>query len=390
MIFEGLDDQFFFTGEAVNDQTEAARPCTDDDYEEALGAFSSNARCQVVETNEGQHLFAQLKHFVIVEAMDFVIRYTRYFDDRPEWNSVQAAPDAEQQRLNAGQRKRNEQAEGCAFSGLAFDFGGTLESFERGLDDVKPHAAAGNFSDFIGGAQARRENQLKRLGLVQSRRFIAGHESAFYGTLDNLFAVQAATVIGNFDYDLVALVVCIQPNRAARRLFSGDALRRRLDSVIGGIAYDVRERLGERVEDAFVEVRILAGDLESNILVPQLGYVANDTREPAKELFDGHHADFHHGFLQFAQDARLEREGVGKPAAQGILRMASLELGDGSLKHRFSDDELADQVHDGINSSGVDSQRILGEGLSETRRSNRVVRIFFGPRDWFGGSGFDS
>src|SRR5215470_15097983 len=126
MIFEGFNDQFFFTGEAVDDQTEAARPCTDDDYEEALGAFSSNTRAQVVETNEGQHLLAQLKHFAIVDAIDFVIRYTRDFDDTREWNSVQAAPDAEQQGLNAGQRKGNEQAEGRAFSALTFDFDGTL------------------------------------------------------------------------------------------------------------------------------------------------------------------------------------------------------------------------------------------------------------------------
>ena len=47
-----------------------------------------------------------------------------------------------------------------------------FQTFERGLHHVQADAAAGNFRDFIGGAEARRENQLQSLRLVQPERFV--------------------------------------------------------------------------------------------------------------------------------------------------------------------------------------------------------------------------
>ena len=60
-----------------------------------------------------------------------------------------------QERLNAGERERNHQAEGGAFADFAFDLDGALQIVEGCLDHIESDAAAGNFSDLVGGAEAR-------------------------------------------------------------------------------------------------------------------------------------------------------------------------------------------------------------------------------------------
>ena len=47
---------------------------------------------------------------------------------------------------------------------------------------------------------------------------------------------------------------------------AGGAFARGFDSVIGGVAYQVSQRLGQRVQNAFIEIRVLAGDFETQFL----------------------------------------------------------------------------------------------------------------------------
>ena len=138
----------------------------------------------------------------------------------------------------------------------------------------------------------------------------------------------------------------------------------------------MRERLGECVENAFVEIGVLPGDFQGDFLVAQLGHIANDAREAAEKLLDGHHADLHHRFLQFAENARLKRERVGKLRAQRVLGVAAVEFGDGALQHGFADDQLADQIHHGVDAAGVHAQRIFGAAWAMPMAAPRDLRAF--------------
>ena len=98
------------------------------------------------------------------------------------------------------------------------------------------------------------------------------------------------------------------------------------DAVVGGVANHVGERLAERVENAFVEIGVLSGDFDADVFVAQLGDIANDAWKAPEELLDGHHPNFHHGFLELAEHARLEREGVGEFCLQRIFEVAAFEF----------------------------------------------------------------
>ena len=117
-------------------------------------------------------------------------------------------------------------------------------------------------------------------------------------------------------------------NRAARGFAGSDAFIGRFDSVIHGVANQMGQRFSQRVKNALVEIRVLAGELKHDVLILQLGHVAHDTREAAEKLVDGNHADLHYGFVKFVEHARLESQRIGEFSAKWIFRMAAFEFVD--------------------------------------------------------------
>src|ERR1700722_11863223 len=115
--------------------------------------------------------------------------------------------------------------------------------------------------------------------------------------LANLREIDAAAVVPNFDDDLRALMVCVEINRAACGFAGGDAIFGAFDAVIDGVAHDVHQRLGERIENALVEIGVLAGEVESDVFAALLRNVANETRESAEKLLDGNHTNLEHALV---------------------------------------------------------------------------------------------
>ncbi len=99
---------------------------------------------------------------------------------------------------------------------------------------------------------------------------------------NHFFAIDAAAVVHDFDHDLIALVVGVQRNGATRGFSCGGAFGGRFDAVVGRIADQMRERLGECVQNAFIEIGVLPGNFQGDILVAQLGHIPNDPREAAE------------------------------------------------------------------------------------------------------------
>ena len=73
LIFERLDHQLFFAHQAIHGQAEPAAAGADHNHEKALGAFADGMRPEPVQPNKREHLFAQLKDFVIVNAMNILV-----------------------------------------------------------------------------------------------------------------------------------------------------------------------------------------------------------------------------------------------------------------------------------------------------------------------------
>src|SRR5882762_9074755 len=90
--------------------------------------------------------------------------------------------------------------------------------------------------------------------------------------------VDATTIVAHFNDDLGALVIGVEIDGAASRLTGSQSFVGWLNAMIDGIAHDMHERLGESIEDAFVEVGILAGDFESDVLAALFGDRSEERR----------------------------------------------------------------------------------------------------------------
>jgi len=108
-IFERFDDELFFSHEAINDQAEFTIAGADDDNEKTFGALGLGFRLEAVEavetveTDERENLLAQLKNLVLVDAVNFIVGNASNFDDRSDGNGIQAACNAKQKCLDAGE-----------------------------------------------------------------------------------------------------------------------------------------------------------------------------------------------------------------------------------------------------------------------------------------------
>jgi len=76
-------------------------------------------------------------------------------------------------------------------------------------------------------------------------------------------------------------------------------------AVINGVADEVSDRLGKRVEDALVKICMFRRRLPGNVFAAELGDVRG-RRVGTAEISDLHHADFEDALVQFVDDTRLE------------------------------------------------------------------------------------
>src|SRR5580692_7870427 len=177
-----------------------------------------------------------------------------------------AATDAKKQSLDARKRQRSEKLNGCAAALVGRDVHRALQAVQHSADDVHTHAAPGNLGHLGGGAKTRLENQVESFGVRKALSFVSFQNSFFHGQRANLREVDAPAVIAYLDYHLRALVISVQINRAASGLAGGDALFGMLHAVIDGVSNQVHKWFGERVENALVEVGILPGDFQRDVL----------------------------------------------------------------------------------------------------------------------------
>src|SRR6266481_2616206 len=288
---------------------------------------------ELVEADECQDLIAQAEDFALVHFVNFLILDAADFDDGRKWNGEEAAPDAEEQRLNAGQREGHPKLDSCALAFTGSDVNRAFEAIENGADDVHADAAAGDFGDFAGGAEPRLEDQVHDVLIGEASGVFEFDEAVANGVFANIVQVDAAAIVADFDDDLRALMMSVEGNCSAGGLAGAEALVSWLNTVVDGVADKVRERLGKRVEDAFVEIGVFAGDFQGDVFAAEFRDVANDPRKSAEELFDGNHADFEDALVKFVEDARLECQCLGELAADWIAGVAAVELGERAVKH---------------------------------------------------------
>ncbi len=156
-----------------------------------------------------------------------------------------------------------------------------------------------------------------RVSASVRREASAGAMSPVRWLCSESFGVDAAPIVGDFNDHLVALVIGVQADCSLRGLARFAALFGRFDAVADGIAHQVRQRLGDGVENALVEIGFLSADGEFHLAPALPRDIAHHARKAAEQLVDGHHADLHDRALQ-DRSARAP----GRPSRRRICRAA--------------------------------------------------------------------
>src|SRR5256884_5678571 len=123
-----------------------------------------------------------------------------------------------------------------------------LEAVHHGSNNVHADAAARNFRDFSGGAEAGLEHQVERVLVAHAFGFFRLDNSFFDRVGANQREIYSAAVITDFDHHLSALMIGVQINGAARGLCGSEALFGRAYAVIHGVSNQVHQRLGEGIQ----------------------------------------------------------------------------------------------------------------------------------------------
>ncbi len=204
---------------------------------------------------------------------------------------------------------------------------------------IHADAAAGNVGGFFRRREAGQEDQV--VDLLVGEDVVLADEVARLRLGEDAFLVEAGAVVAHFDGDVAAAVIGVEVHRADGRLALGDAHVGHFDAVVDAVADQMDQRVADLFHHGLVELGLLAGELEVDLLAEPLREVTRHAREAAEHETDGQHAHAHDAFLQAAHVALEVRE-----ARTELLGIRAFELLPELAQHGLRDDELADGVHE--------------------------------------------
>ena len=356
---ERLDDDLFRIGQPIHHQAKAAAVGIQHGNEVvALGSHLvlDAGHQQAVKKNQRQQLAAQPIERRILNPLDgrrgLLGRNMHQLRQRALRQRKALVEAAHNQRGNDGQRERNPQPQRGSLAHVRVDLHLAADLLDVGAHHVHAHAAAADVGHGRGGRKAGQENQLQQFPLALMRGAFRGNQPALDGLLADLFNGDAGPVVGDLDDDVAALLRGPQLERSFGVLARGLAHIGRLNAVIERVAHRMGQRILDGFEQALVQLRVLALDLQPHAAAERLRQVAHDARHLRKDIRHRLHPRLHHALAQIGRDhieaARKQRHlGIGRSGLQDLV----------ARQH-----QLAHQVHHPVQQGHVDAQRALGSG----------------------------
>ena len=355
-----LDHDFFGVEHGVHhDPERLAADLNDDD--EALFRLASRGtgNCQqLVEARQRQQFVAQAEHRRVPDALDPVLGIVLGADqlDHAKLRNREAvAARLHDQRRYNGERQRDLDAEARTCSWCRFDVDGAADLIDVGSHDVHADAPTRQIRQLRGGGKPGPEDEPVDLRLGHLLDFGFRSQSAGNRLGLDALGIQPAAVVGDLDDDVSALVIGRESDRALVGLTGPPALDGILQTMVGGIAHHVRERILDEVEDLTVELGLRAVHLQLDLLAEIGGEVADDARQFLPGVADRLHAGFHHPFLQF-----------GGHVGESLQRR--LELGFLVPTHDFQEliareHQFGNHGHEFFQRLHIDADGLAGDGL---------------------------
>ena len=135
----------------------------------------------------------------------------------------------------------------------------------------------------------------------------------------SISGLHPLAVVLDGDDDLAVRVAGTHPQHARGGLAGFPAALRGLQAVVDRVPHEVAERVADLLEDAAVELGLLALDDELDLLAQLIREVANDAREAVEDGLDREHPQSGHLVLELARDSRELLRALLRVAGEGIV-----------------------------------------------------------------------
>ena len=140
-----------------------------------------------------------------------------------------------------------------------------------------------------------------------------------------------------------------------------------LDAVIDAVAHQVHQRIADLLQHGLVELGLLAGDLQPDLLAEARRQVAHQAREAAEHRAHRQHAHAHDAFLQLADVACRAAPDPTRSRSACAPSKCVAEL----AEHRLRDHDLAHGIQQLVDLLDGDADRVdfgAGGGLAACGR----------------------
>ena len=329
-----FDDGLVRSDDAVDHQAHTPLGRGDDDHLlEVLGR--AGAVQQVPQAQEGDQALADVEEGVAGGVLGQVRGQFHDLVHGGEGDDIAFVRRFHQQPVDDGQRERQAERDRGAMPRFALHLDRAAQAVDRLSDHIHPDATARQFGHLGRGRKARLEDQAEER-LVVGRRAL-GQQAVLDRAGQDRVAGQAAAVVGQADHHLGPGIPGPEPDFSLTGLAHGDAFVRVLQPVVGGVADDMHQRLGQPLHHGLVQLGLFPLDLEGQGAAQLAGQVVDQPLEPAGDGPDRGHAD-RHGGVPHARDEALDILGHGDQA--GVV-----QPGRDLDQPRLGDDEFTDAVH---------------------------------------------
>ncbi|MNF92286.1 hypothetical protein D3C84_749260 [compost metagenome] len=158
------------------------------------------------------------------------------------------------------------------------------------LHCVQADTAPGDFSDCVAQTETGQEQERQQLLFTQLRGRIGRGQLALDDAAPDLLQIDAITVIAQLQHQQAGLMGGAQTDQAFLRLAGQQALFRGFDSVIHGVAQQVRQGCFEFLQYITVDLGFLALDLQPHLLAEATTEVANHAYLAGQDIGERPHA----------------------------------------------------------------------------------------------------
>src|SRR6266542_911974 len=295
---EALDHDLLLVQELVHQQADPAPLVLHDDDEPVARIIAVGAHAEEASKSEHREGFGPTSDHLAATRQVPKIPASGLdgLDNGRQRQDVCLSAHTERLPVEDGQSERELEPEGRAAPALALDRDGAAEERHIPLDHVQPDPAPGNLGDAFGGGEAGLENKVENLLVGQGALAEAKPGCGRLG--EDAGTVQPPPVVADFDVDAAALLVGSEPEPAGLGLAGAPAHLGSLDAVVHRVPHQVEERVADLLDDALVELGLLAGRLEHDLLAQRLGEVANAAADATEGHSNGEHAHGHDPVLE--------------------------------------------------------------------------------------------